>query len=83
MGSGIEEGTLKDLVPVGLRLAVEEKTYHAVALTIERGEEEDEYAEDGTGDEEALPRGTKATELILKPVHDTGEIERNEAAEYT
>ena len=83
MGRGVEERALEDLVPVGLRLTVEEEAYHAVAFAIERGEDEDEHTEDGAGDEEPLPGRSEPSELVFEPVHDAGEVERDDAAEDT
>ena len=83
VGCVVEERTLEHLVPVGLPLTVEQQADHAVTFAVERGEEEDEDAEDGTCYQQTLPGLANSAELIFKPVHDAGEVQRNQSTEYT
>ena len=71
----VEERSVHDLVPVGLRLAVEQDTQTVPALTIERGKEKDEHAQQQTTcDESDIRLLPQFGVLTLAPVHAPHEV---------
>ena len=73
-----EEGALVHEVD---KVAIEQGLDRVVALAVERGEEEDEDAEHGRTEDEALPAVREAGVDPFDAQHGTGEVERDESAE--
>ena len=78
----VEEGVVEHGQEL-VTLTVEQQVDEVVALTIERGEEEDEDAQHGTTQEETRVTVAETGEETLQVRHDTGEVESHQTAEYT
>ena len=77
----VEEGVVHHRVPVGVGGAVEQQFDGVVAFAVERGEEEDEYAQHGASQGEFLVGVLELAEEAFDGVHGAGEVERYQSAE--
>ena len=76
----IEQRAIQYLIPVSLRLTVQQQVDRVIALTIERRKHEDERTQNGTTNEQLyVGLVLEAGKHILADIHRTDEIQRHQS----